>query len=103
MNDKMSLANGGVYHPASKPAESAYCRHGGQGSYEQPSKHNCKEDCLVDFCEIRETIPGFNQHLPAKYFIFLLIFSVEHYQYLENAVTNIGQHYLKVKLFHTES
>jgi hypothetical protein len=48
-------------------------------------------------------LPGFNQHLSAKYFIFPLIFSAEHYQFLENAVTTVGQHYLKVKLSHTES
>jgi hypothetical protein len=31
---------GGVYRPALRPAQSALCRHGGEGGYEQPSKQS---------------------------------------------------------------
>jgi hypothetical protein len=34
------IGNGGVYRPALTPAQSALCRHGGEGSYEQPSKQS---------------------------------------------------------------
>jgi hypothetical protein len=33
---------------------------------------------------------------------FPLLFGAEHYQPLEIALTNIGEHYLKVDLFHVE-
>jgi hypothetical protein len=34
------IGNGGVYLPALKPAQSALCRPGGEGGYEQPSKQS---------------------------------------------------------------
>jgi hypothetical protein len=49
-----------------------------------------------------KTLPGFDQHLPAKCSVFPLIFCAEHYQSLEIALTNVGWHYLKVDLFHIE-
>jgi hypothetical protein len=47
-------------------------------------------------------LPGFHQHLPAKCSVFLFVSGAEHYQSLEIALTNVGQHYLKVDLFHIE-
>jgi hypothetical protein len=34
--------------------------------------------------------------------IFPLLFGAEHYQSLEIAATNVGQHYLKLDLLHIE-
>jgi hypothetical protein len=34
------IGNDGVYRPALKPAQSALCRRGGEGGYEQPSKQS---------------------------------------------------------------
>jgi hypothetical protein len=42
-------------------------------------------------------LPGFDQHLPVKCFVFPL--GAEHYQSLETALTDVGQHYLKVDVF----
>jgi hypothetical protein len=36
--DVWQIGNSGVYRPNLKPAQSALCRHGGEGGYEQPSK-----------------------------------------------------------------
>jgi hypothetical protein len=47
-------------------------------------------------------LPGFDRHLPAKCSVFPLLFGVEHYESLETALTNVGEHYLKVDLFHIE-
>jgi hypothetical protein len=47
-------------------------------------------------------LPGFDQQLPAECSVFPLLFGVEHYQSLEIALTNVGYHYLKMDLFHTE-
>jgi hypothetical protein len=43
-----------------------------------------------------ENFPGFNQHLPVTCSVIPLLFSAEHYQSLENSVTNIRLHYLRV-------
>jgi hypothetical protein len=45
-------------------------------------------------------LPGFDQHLPAKFSVFPLLSGSEHYQSLEIPLTNVGQHYLKLDLFH---
>jgi hypothetical protein len=42
------------------------------------------------------------KHLPAKCPVSPLLFAAEHYESLEIALTNIGQNYLKVDLFHIE-
>jgi hypothetical protein len=47
-----------------------------------------------------KTLPGFDQHLPAKCSVFPLLVDAEHYQSLEIALTNVGYHFLKVDLFH---
>jgi hypothetical protein len=47
-------------------------------------------------------LPGFDQHLPANYSVFLLLCDREHYQSLEIASTNVGEHYLKADPFHIE-
>jgi hypothetical protein len=47
-------------------------------------------------------IPGFDQHLAAKCSVFPLLLGAEHYQSLEISLTDVGQHYLKVELFHIE-
>jgi hypothetical protein len=50
-----------------------------------------------------KTLPGFGQHFPAKCSVFPLIFgAAEHCQSLEIALTDVGQHYLKVDRFHLE-
>jgi hypothetical protein len=50
-----------------------------------------------------KTFPGFDQHLPAKCSVFpVVLFVVEQYQSLEIALTNVGEHYLKVDLLHSE-
>jgi hypothetical protein len=35
-------------------------------------------------------LPGIDQYLPAKFPVFLLVFSAEHDQSLEIALTNVG-------------
>jgi hypothetical protein len=35
-------------------------------------------------------LPGFSQHLPAKFSIFPILFGAEHYQSLEIALLNVG-------------
>jgi hypothetical protein len=47
-------------------------------------------------------LPVFDQHFPGKYSIFPLLFCAEQYQSLETALTNVGEDYLKVDLFHIE-
>jgi hypothetical protein len=47
-------------------------------------------------------LPGFDELLPEKCSVSTLLFRAEHYQSLETALTNVGQHYLKVNLFHIE-
>jgi hypothetical protein len=37
-----------------------------------------------------ETLPGFDQHLPAYCPVFPLLFDAEHYQCLEVALTSVG-------------
>jgi hypothetical protein len=49
-----------------------------------------------------KTLPGFDQHLPAKCLIFPLIFGAEHCLSLETGLIKVGEHYLKVGLFHIE-
>jgi hypothetical protein len=46
-----------------------------------------------------KTLPGFDQHLPAKCFVFPFLFLAEHNQSLEIASTNVGLPYLKVDIF----
>jgi hypothetical protein len=41
-------------------------------------------------------------HLPAKCSVFPLLFGAEHHQSLEIALTNVGQHYVKVELFYID-
>jgi hypothetical protein len=50
------------------------------------------------FVGFEKTLPGFDQRLPAKCSVFPLLFGAEHYQSLETALINFGQHYLKVDL-----
>jgi hypothetical protein len=38
----------------------------------------------------------------SKCSVFPLLFGAEHYRALEIALTNVGQHYLRVTLFHIE-
>jgi hypothetical protein len=47
-------------------------------------------------------LPGFDQHVPAECSVFPILFGAEHYQSLEIVLSNVGQHYLKVDLFHIE-
>jgi hypothetical protein len=47
-------------------------------------------------------LPGLDQQLPAKCSIFPLLFGAEHYESLEIALTNVGQHYLKVDVSHVD-
>jgi hypothetical protein len=37
-----------------------------------------------------KTLPGFEQHLPAKCSVFLLLLGAVHYQSLEIALPNVG-------------
>jgi hypothetical protein len=53
------------------------------------------------FVGFEKTLPGFD-HLPAKYSVFPLLFGAEHYQCLEIALTNVGDHSLNVDLLHIE-
>jgi hypothetical protein len=48
---------------------------------------NAKQLQHADF---EKTLPGFDQHLPAKCSIFLLLFDTERYQSLEIALINVG-------------
>jgi hypothetical protein len=45
---------------------------------------------------------AYDQHLPAKYSVFPLLFGAEHYQSLETALASVGYHYLKMDPFHIE-
>jgi hypothetical protein len=63
---------------------------------------NCKETRLVDFVDYAKTFPGFNQQLPAKCLVFLLLFGAERYKSLEITLANVGYLYLKVHLFYIE-
>jgi hypothetical protein len=56
----------------------------------------------LTFVGFEKTVSGFDQHLPAKCSVFSLLFGAEHYQSVEIALTNVGQHYLKLELFHIE-
>jgi hypothetical protein len=56
----------------------------------------------VDILDFEKTLPGFDQHLPAKCSGFPLLFGAEHYQSLEIALTSVRQHYLNVDFFHIE-
>jgi hypothetical protein len=47
-------------------------------------------------------LPEFDQQVPAKCSVFPLRFGAEHFQSLEIASTNVGQHYRNVDLFHIE-
>jgi hypothetical protein len=51
---------------------------------------------------LKETLPGFDQHLPSKRSVFPLFFGAEHYQSLEIVLTDVGQHYLEMDLFNIE-
>jgi hypothetical protein len=42
------------------------------------------------FMGFEKTLPGFDQHLPAKCSVFPLLFGAEHYQSLEMSSTNVG-------------
>jgi hypothetical protein len=42
------------------------------------------------FMGFEKTLPGFDQHLPAKCWVFPLLFDAEHNQSLETALTNVG-------------
>jgi hypothetical protein len=81
---------------ALKPAQSAICRHGSEGGYEQPSKQSfvvyltAKKLVKLIFVGFEKTLPGFDQLLPAKCSVFTLHFGAEHYQSLEIALTNFG-------------
>jgi hypothetical protein len=37
-----------------------------------------------------KTLPGFEQHLLAKFSVFQLLLGAEHCQFLETALTNVG-------------
>jgi hypothetical protein len=54
------------------------------------------------FVGFKKMLPGLNQHLPVKCSVSPLFFGAEHYQSLKTALTNVGEHYLKVDLFHIE-
>jgi hypothetical protein len=45
---------------------------------------------LVDFIGFEKTLSEFNQHLHAKCSVFPLLFSAEHYQCLETALSSVG-------------
>jgi hypothetical protein len=80
----------------------ALCRHLGEGGYEQPFRHSfmvyLTARKLVDVNGVQEMLPGFDQHLPAECSGLPLLFSAEHYQCLEIAVTNVRWQYLNVGL-----
>jgi hypothetical protein len=46
------------------------------------------------FVDFEKTLLGFDRHLPA---VFPLLVGAEHYQSLEIALPNVGEHYLKVE------
>jgi hypothetical protein len=50
-----------------------------------------------------KALPEFDRYVPAKCSVFPFLFGAEHYQSLEIALTNVGQHYLKLDVFHIES
>jgi hypothetical protein len=101
------IGNGGVYRPASKPSQSVLRRHGGEGGYEKHYKQSflvylaAKKLVYLIFVGFQETLPGFDQHLPANCSGFPLLFGAEHYQSLEIGLTNFGYHY-QVDIFNNE-
>jgi hypothetical protein len=54
------------------------------------------------FVGFEKTLPGFDQHLPVKCSVPPLLFGAEHYQSPKTALSSVGEHYLKVNLFHIE-
>jgi hypothetical protein len=54
------------------------------------------------FVGFEKTLPGCDQHLPAKCSVFPLPFGAEHCQSLETALPNVGKHYLTVDLSRIE-
>jgi hypothetical protein len=42
------------------------------------------------FVGFEKTLPGFDEHLPAKCSVLPFLFGAEHYKSLETAVTNVG-------------
>jgi hypothetical protein len=44
----------------------------------------------LTFVGFEKTLPGIDQHLPAKCSVFPLLFGAEHYQSLGIALTNVG-------------
>jgi hypothetical protein len=49
-----------------------------------------KKLVLLIFVGFEKTRPGFEQQLPAKCSVFLLLVHAERYQSLETALTNVG-------------
>jgi hypothetical protein len=63
---------------------------------------NFKEARLVDFCGLRENSYWIRSMSSSYCSVFPLLFSAEHYQFLEFALNNVRSHYLKVHVFHIE-
>jgi hypothetical protein len=70
-------------------------RHGDESGYEQPSEQSfvvyltAKKLLYLISVGFDNTLPGFDQHLPAQCSVFPILFCAEHYQSLEIALTNV--------------
>jgi hypothetical protein len=101
------IINGGVYRPALKPVQSALVGMEWRWLWTTLQTASVvyltvKKLIEMIFVGSEKTLPKFNQHFPAKCSVFPLLFSAEHYQSLEIALTNVSYHHLKVDLFHIE-